>query len=391
MTYPTEHRYMINSGRRISRAFLIAFASFGVWSGLMPLKAEVRSLDISSEADRRVIIEAGTEETYQGHPTTVLLADGKTMFAVWTLNHGGQCGPMKRSDDGGLSWSPLLKVPENWTSVRNCPTIYRLSDNEGKERLFVFAGQGPGGSRQPDNGQMHQAMSEDGGKTWSSMKGNGLICVMPFCTIIPVDGGKRLIGLSNIRRPGEIKDRYSNILAQSESVDGGLTWSQWRVILDLDPLRVCEPEVIRSPDGKQLLCLYRENLKRQTGFMTSDDEGRTWSSPKLLPQTLVGDRHKARYVADGRLVICFRDKSRDFGTMNHFVCWIGRYDEIPLKGGGKRVKLLHSHAGADCGYPGVELLPDDTVVATTYIKLEPGKKKHSVVSVRFNVNEFDGR
>ncbi len=39
-------------------------------------------VDISDEAHRHVIIAAGTEEVYQGHPTTLLMPDGKTMFAV---------------------------------------------------------------------------------------------------------------------------------------------------------------------------------------------------------------------------------------------------------------------------------------------------------------------
>jgi hypothetical protein len=53
------------------------------------------------------------------------------------------------------------------------------------------------------------------------------------------------------------------------------------------------------------------------------------------------------------------------------------------------VKLLHSNAGGDCGYPGMELLPDGTIVATTYVKYEPGANKHSVVSVRFNLKTTD--
>jgi hypothetical protein len=54
-----------------------------------------------------------------------------------------------------------------------------------------------------------------------------------------------------------------------------------------------------------------------------------------------------------------------------------------------RVKLLHSHKGGDNGYPGVELLPDGTFVATTYIKYREGPEKNSVVSARFKLNETD--
>ncbi len=344
-----------------------------------------KTVDLSSEVARQVVIAQGTAETYQGHPTTVLLPDGKTMFCVWTINHGGPCGPMKRSDDGGKTWSDLLSVPENWKTTRNCPTIWRLTDPKGKARIFVFAGTGPGGD-------MHQSVSEDDGKTWSPMKGNGLVGVMPFCTIEPIDGGKKLLGQTNIRRPGETKEVRSNVLAQSISSDGGFTWTPWKVILDLPGLKPCEPWIVRSPNGKQLLCLIRENEKRTALFMTSDDEGKTWSASKPLPPGLFGDRHTARYAADGRLVVVFRDTGGSYGspTSTHFVGWVGRYEDI-LSGrdGQYRVKLLHSFKGGDNGYPGLELLADGTFVATTYIKYREGPEKNSVVSARFKLAETD--
>lgn len=349
------------------------------------------TVDFSEDTGRQVVVAQGTAEVYQGHPTTVLLPDGKTMYCVWTHGHGGGCGPMKRSDDGGKTWSELLTVPENWKTTRNCPALYRLTDPQGVTRLFVFAGQGPGGTRQPDNGTMQSSHSLDDGKTWTPMKSLDLETVMPFCTIMPVDGGKKLIGLSNIRRPGETKDKKSNIVTQSESTDGGLTWSPWRVLVDLGDLKPCEPEVIRSPDGKQLLCLIRENIRSQPAhYITSEDEGRSWSAVKDLPPGLHGDRHKAVYTKDGRLVICFRDMGRTSATRSHFVAWVGRYEDILSgKDGEYKVKLLHSHKGSDCGYPGLELLPDGTLVATTYVKYRPGPEQNSVVSTRFTLAETD--
>ena len=342
------------------------------------------TVDLSSDTSRHVIVAQGTEDIYQGHPTTELLPDGKTIYAVWTYNHGGACGPMKRSDDGGVTWSQLLDVPDNWTTVRNCPTIYRLPDPQGPTRLFVFAGGGPDGS-------MYQSNSVDEGKSWTPMESNGLgASVMPFCTIEPIDGGKKLLGMTNIRRPGETEEKRSNVVVQSLSEDGGLTWSPYRIVLDLPGLKPCEPEIVRSPSGKQLLCLIRENVKRVALYMTSDDEGRTWSEPKPLPFALHGDRHKAEYTHDGRLVVCLSDTGKGSPTRPHFVAWVGTYQDI-IEGnqGDYRVKLLHSYKGGDCGYPGLELLPDSTFVATTYIKYRPGPEKNSVVSVRFKLSETD--
>lgn len=342
------------------------------------------TVDLSQDTARQLIIAQGTAEVYQGHPTTLLLPDGKTILCVWTQGHGGPCGPMKRSEDGGKTWSELLPVPENWKLVKNCPALYRLTDPQGVTRLFVFAGQGPDGS-------MQQSISTDEGKTWSPMNGNGLVTVMPFCTIMAVDGGKKLIGLSNIRRPGETKDKKSNVVTQSESTDGGLTWSPWRILVDLGDLKPCEPEVLRSPDGKQLLCLIRENIRSEPAhFITSVDEGKTWSAVKSLPPGLHGDRHKAVYAPDGRLVVCFRDTGAKSPTKNHFVAWVGRYQDIVSgRDGEYKIKLLHSHKGGDCGYPGLELLPDGTLVATTYVKYRPGAEQNSVVSTRFTLAETD--
>ena len=344
----------------------------------------LKTIDLSGDTTRHVIVAAGSDSVYQGHPTTVLLPDGKTMYCVWTIGHGGYCGPMKRSDDGGLTWSDLLDVPANWRSVKNCPAIYRLPDPNGNHRLFVFAGEGP-------DGGMYQSYSEDDGRTWAPMASNGTgPCVMPFCTIVPTQGGKRLLAMSNIRRPGETNEEKSNIVVQSFSMDGGFTWSDWEVVLDTPGFKPCEPEIIRSPDGKELLCLIRENHKRESWYIVSKDEGQTWSEPKTLPSALFGDRHKAKYSRDGRLVVVFRDTGKKSPTRTHFVAWIGTYEDIVNgRHGQGRVKLLHSHKGSDCGYPGLELLPDDTFVATTYIKYRPGKEQNSVVSVRFKLSELE--
>jgi hypothetical protein len=46
---------------------------------------------------------------------------------------------------------------------------------------------------------------------------------------------------------------------------------------------------------------------------------------------------------------------------------------------------------SDCGYPGLELLPDGAFFATTYIKYGPGKEKHAVVGTRFALDELDSQ
>ncbi|MGI6391306.1 MAG: hypothetical protein ACOX7Q_14130 [Kiritimatiellia bacterium] len=72
------------------------------------------------------------------------------------------------------------------------------------------------------------------------------------------------------------------------------------------------------------------------------------------------------------------------------MAWVGTYDDIRQgRPGQYRVKLLHGYTLFDLGYPGMELLPDGTIVATTYLKYWNDARKHSVVSTLFKLAETD--
>ena len=336
-------------------------------------------VDLSGDTARHVVVAAGTATTYQGHPTTLLMPDGRTIFAVWSTGHGGPAGAMARSDDGGLTWNRLdEQMPAGFKTHRNCPSIYRLVDPAGRERLWVF-------SAQP---LMPRIVSEDHGATWREMPALGFPCVMTFSSVVRLKDG-RYLGLYHKGPDG--KDRAPLEVMQTTTADGGLTWSPPRVVASVEGKNPCEPFGFRSPDGAELCCLMRENThKGRSLVMFSRDEGATWTEPVDTPWGLTGDRHMGVYTRDGRLVIAFRDQAPQSPTKGHFVAWVGTYDDIRRSQPGQyRVKLLHSNAGGDCGYPGVELLPNGTIVATTYVKYRPGPAQHSVVSTRFTLAETD--
>lgn len=343
-----------------------------------PVTYTIPTVDLSAETERQVVVES-TPGQYLGHPTTVLLADGRTILCTYPLGHGGPSAVLKRSEDGGLTWSERLPVPENWATATNCPCLHRLTGPDGVERLFVFEGRG----------RMRQAVSLDNGLSWTPFEPNGLHAIVAPITIVPISGGRHLA----IYHRGEgDRDVPPLVLLQAVSSDGGLTWHDERQVLAMELANPCEPALVRPPDGRQLLCLIRENSRRYNSLMmVSDDEGQTWSEATELPASLTGDRHLARYAPDGRLVCCFRDMAEGSPTKGDFVAWVGTYEDILAGREGQcRVRLLNSPVKGDLGYPGLEVLPDGTFVATTYAVLRPGEKQ-SVVSVRFKLSEIDER
>lgn len=344
-------------------------------------------LDLSGDTARHGVIAQGTPEVYQGHPTTVTLPDGRTIFCVWCINHGGAAGPMARSDDGGRTWTRLdAQLPPGFATHQNCPSIYRLVGPDGKARLWVWSAAlgkrgGPG---------MPSILSEDDGKTWREMPPLNFPCVMTFSSLVQLKDG-RYLGLYH-RGPGGADKPPLEVL-QTITADGGFTWSEPRVVASVEGKNPCEPFVFRSPDGSELCCLMRENThKGRSLMMFSTDEGATWSRPVDTSWGLSGDRHIGVATGDGRWLFAFRDQAPGSPTKGHFVAWVGTYEDLKnARPGQYRVKLLHSHASnvGDCGYPGVERLVDGSLVITTYLKYKPGPEKHSVVSLRLTLAELD--
>jgi hypothetical protein len=184
-------------------------------------------------------------------------------------------------------------------------------------------------------------------------------------------------------------------LFKTFSKDGGLTWSFPEVVCQSSEVHLCEPGCIRSPDGKRLAVLLRENARRKNSHVVfSEDEGKTWSQPREVPLALTGDRHTGKYGPDGRLFISFRCRSpRHLAQGRPFegdwVGWVGTWDDIVSgRAGQYSVRLKANTKPYDTAYPGVEVLPEGTFVTTTYGHWVQGEAPY-ILSVRFKLDELD--
>ena len=376
----------------MKRIFII-FVGFCISVRLVQAEDEIQSkgysiptIDLSKQAHRQIVVDREKGQ-YLGHPTTVLLEDKKTMLIVYPKGHGRGGIVYKRSNDGGLTWSSRIPTPKSWSTSKEVPTLHRVIDASGQKRLIMWSGLYPA----------RLAISENDGDSWSELKPAGDwggIVVMGCLEPLKTGKGNYMAMFHDDGRffKGAMK-RESNpvfTLFKTFSKDGGLTWSYPEALFARSDVHLCEPGIIRSPDGKQLCVLLRENARRRNSFVIfSNDEGENWTNPRELPASLTGDRHTGRYSKDGRLFISFRDRTHDTPTFGDWVAWVGTYSDI-LNGreGQYRVRLMDNHRSADCAYPPVEILPDDTIVTTTYGHWTKGESPY-IVSVRLKLSELD--
>lgn len=352
-------------------------------------------VDLDGDTENQFIVDQQNHQ-YLGHPSTYLKKDGKTVICVYPKGHGAGAIQMKTSSDMGKTWSPRLPTPKSWETSREVPTLYPTVDSAGKERVLMISGMG----------QFNRmAISEDDGTTWSELQDiptqrGGIVA---YGDMIELKTGKGHY-MGAYHRPCGGKDSAGGFGSLEQFVtfttDGGVTWSEPMTALKgTRKMHPCEGGFVRSPDGKEILILMRENSRHINSVMIkSTDEGKTWSAPVQLPGALTGDRHQALYLPDGRLFIQFRDltPNKDAGcktspTEGDWVGWVGTYDDL-INGqeGQYRIRLKDNCNGWDTAYPCAELFEDGTIMCTTYGHFTPGKTAY-VMGTRFKIEDLDAR
>lgn len=350
-----------------------------------PPRLEPFALDLSTDTSRRVLVDRVPGE-YLGPPSTVLLEDGHTLLVVYPK--GPSAGPLclRRSEDGGRTWSGKLPTPMSWRTSRDVPTLHRLVDPQGKQRLFVFTGQFP----------MRMSSSDDDGKTWTEFSPVGDFGGLTAMSSIERLKDGSYMGLFHddgrfIAGKGVTLDAPRYIIFKCLSTDGGLTWSKPARVAQHAEADLAEPCAVRSPDGKEIALILRENRRqRGSASCSTRDEGATWTEAHEIRLALTGDRHVARYAPDGRLLVSFRDMVKNGPTFGDWIVWVGTYQDLTSQFPGQyRVRLLDEPKGAaDCAYSAVEVLPDGTFVLTGNGRWNEDEEPY-IVSVRLGLSELD--
>ena len=374
---------------RIASAILLVASAGMNATAAEPEDAYPTTIDLDDQVHRQVVVDREAGQ-YLGHPTTCLLEDGETMLCVYPKGHGGGAIVYKRSTDAGLTWSDRLPTPASWATSKEVPTLHRVIGPDGKRRIIMWSGLYPA----------RLAVTDDDGANWSELKpvGDwGGIVVMGFVEALKTGKGHYLAMFHDdgrfFTKDGKKTETFK--LLKTFSRDGGLTWSYPEVVFQSSEVHLCEPGCIRSPDGKRLAVLLRENSRRKNSHVIfSHDEGETWSEPREVPLALTGDRHTGKYGPDGRLFISFRCRSPKHRAAGRpfegdWVGWVGTWDDVAGgRGGQYSVRLKDNTKGYDTTYPGVEVLPDGTFVTTTYGHWDEGEAPY-ILGVRFKLDELD--
>lgn len=364
-------------------------------------------------------------EGYLAHPDSVLLKNGD-ILTVYPKGHGKGAILSKRSYDGGQTYVNGVKnPPQSWEFSRETPTIYRLEFNspETQDKILLVSAN-PKWPFEPTTGGFNCSISCNEGETWSEFqlfyKGQITIVAMASLTRLKENGAfvDKWMGLFH---DGDFYN-YKTIL--SFDAQGKMLWSTpekyfstYRKIEKSS--NMCEVECVRSDNGKgdELCLITRSNSKKVNSMLSfSNDEGKTWSSPVYAPSALNGERHKADYLPDGRLVITFRSIQRDPVKNSTYkepkkegrgwfsegwIAWVGTYDDLKNgKEGQYRIKVAHTYlpdqdkptllANSDCGYCGNVVLADGTFVTSTYGIFTPDEKRYTyIASKRIRFEDTD--
>jgi len=251
-------------------------------------------------------IVANTEGKPEGNGILVEARSGELQLIYGTM-HGrldGKPGPgvrwvtcdlrRKRSNDEGRTWSDADVLDSEWGHVPRCKPV-RLSNGD-----LLFG-------TEYNDGYSRIWRSRDDAETWEMIaKVEGEKNQHP--TMLECEEG-RLLGL--LRPSGR-----QGFVLQTESLDGGETWSE-AAVTDL-PSPFAAIDAVRLADGRFVVVWNRNPEERNPlAIGVSEDEGKTWP----IRKDLVAGEGRFHYPAaiqtkDGRIHVTFTNNRV---TIDHVV------------------------------------------------------------------------
>lgn len=320
--------------REFLRAFGISFTALSLNSPILAVDGGGNMEDVQSILDREIqrskpdyvvyrpqSVDGSTYDTGNEH---FLVFDGPdgSLMAVWTQSSYEGAGDHRivfsRSDDEGITWSKPLRIigpsrpGEGYMSSWGFPLI----SSSGRIYVIWNQYQGIDDVVHQHTGTMDGCYSDDMGKTWSSpqtipmkrspydhpdpkVPSNWIVWQKPIRDL----KGKWFTGFSRwvskaVRTPPHNNSwtawetvvefmRFENIDSDPEPKDISISYSAWgeealRVPHYDNPLLSVaqEPSLVRLPD-QRLFCTMR-TMSGYIWYSLSDDDGRTWCSPRPL-------------------------------------------------------------------------------------------------------------
>jgi Neuraminidase (sialidase) len=202
--------------------------------------------------------------------------------------------------------------------------------------------------------------STDGGETWSK----------PIPTVVNSPHGPIQLKDGRLLYAGKQLWSGDKKIGVAESKDDGLTW-QWLAEIptrqgDDATKSYHELHAIEAADGTLIAQIRNHNAanKGETLQSESTDGGKTWSEPHSigvwgLPSHLLRLR-------DGRLVMTYGHRRKPFGNQ-------ARISTDNGKSWGEAMILSGDGIGGDLGYPSTVELPDGTLLSVWYEKMAEPK------------------
>lgn len=310
-------------------------------------------LDLANKTDSHFVVDQ-EDDVYLGHPSTIINNRGE-LLCFYPQGHGRGAILAKKSVDLGKTWSDRLKTPTSWVRSQETPIVYKLRD-----KIILLSGRYPS----------KLSYSLDDGDSWSEFVPFNWGGLVVFSSLIELPNGKYVAFFHDNGKFFQGKGERGPFTLYQVTSDDGVNWTfPKKIYVCRQGESFCEPFAIYSPSGKQVLLLLRNNFKKYSFGMTSDDYCKTWNNPFQLNLYLSGDRHVGDYLPNGELYISFRCKNPKWD--GDWCSWVGSYEDIVQGRDGRLfIRMMENMKRirdglSDCAYPSVHV-KGDLVINTTY-------------------------